>query len=105
VVSSYANFIPDWTYSLYQAAEVRDFNKMDVIFKKMSLLVDFVAKVTNTRPNIGVNAPAPMYLPVVKAAMDIVGLHGSLPRLPITGLTNEEKTELAGILKALKISC
>ena len=104
VVSSYANFIPDWSYSLYQAAEARDFNKMDTVFKKMSLLVDFVAKVTNTRPNIGVNAPAPMYLPVVKAAMDIVGLKGGELRLPITGLTNEEKTELAGILKTLKIS-
>ena len=45
-----------------------------------------------------------MYLPVVKAAMDIVGLHGGEPRLPVTVLTAEEKTQLAGILKSLKIS-
>jgi dihydrodipicolinate synthase/N-acetylneuraminate lyase len=45
-----------------------------------------------------------MYLPTVKAAMDIIGLNGGEPRLPITGLTANEKTELAGILKKLKIS-
>jgi 4-hydroxy-tetrahydrodipicolinate synthase len=104
VVSSYANFIPDWTYSLYQAAEDHNLVKMDKIFKKMSPLVDFVARITAVRPNIGVSNPAPMYLPVVKAAMDIMGLHGGEPRLPVTGLTAEEKAELTGILKSLKIS-
>ena len=104
VVSSYANFIPDWTYSLYQAAAACDFNKMDTIFKQMSPLVNFVAKVTNTTPGIGVSNPPPMYLPVVKAAIDIVGLQGGQPRLPLTGLTTAEKHELAGILKSLKIS-
>jgi 4-hydroxy-tetrahydrodipicolinate synthase len=104
VVSSYANFIPDWTYSLYQAAEARDFAKMDKILKKMSLLTDFVGRLTATRPGIGVDTPVPMYLPVVKAAIDIIGLKGSEPRLPITGLTAVEKTELAGILKTLKIT-
>jgi 4-hydroxy-tetrahydrodipicolinate synthase len=104
VVSSYANFVPDWTYSLYQAGEARDFNKMDAIFKKMSPLVDFVAKVTGTTPGIGVSNPPPMYLPVVKTVMDIVGLKGGQPRLPLTGLTAAQKYELADILKKLKIS-
>jgi dihydrodipicolinate synthase/N-acetylneuraminate lyase len=45
-----------------------------------------------------------MYLPTVKAAMDIIGLKGGEPRLPVTGLTPDEKAELAGILKKLKIS-
>jgi 4-hydroxy-tetrahydrodipicolinate synthase len=104
VVSSYANFIPDWTYSLYQAAEACDFTKMDKTLKKMSLLTDFVGRLTATRPGIGVDTPVPMYLPVVKAAMDIIELKGSEPRLPITGLTKDEKTELTGILKTLKIT-
>ncbi|MGA9696853.1 MAG: dihydrodipicolinate synthase family protein [Dehalococcoidales bacterium] len=104
VVSSYANFIPDWTYSLYQAAETRDFTKMDATFEKMSPLVDFVAKMTCTTPGIGVSNPPPMYLPAVKAAMDIVGLKGGQPRLPLTGLTPAQKHELAEILKTLKIS-
>jgi dihydrodipicolinate synthase/N-acetylneuraminate lyase len=39
----------------------------------------------------------------MKAAMDIIGLKGGELRLPITGLTNTEKAELAGILKALEI--
>ena len=66
---------------------------------------DFFNRLTATRAHIGVyNNPALMYLPTVKTAMDIIGLKGGEPRLPITGLTRTEKTELAGILKALKIS-
>jgi 4-hydroxy-tetrahydrodipicolinate synthase len=103
VVSSYANFIPEWTYALYQAAEAHNFAKMDELMKKKLLLIDFVGRITATRPGIGVGTPPQMYLPVVKAAMDIVGLKGTEPRLPLTGLTKDEKTELAGILKTLKI--
>jgi dihydrodipicolinate synthase/N-acetylneuraminate lyase len=77
---------------------------MDATFEKMSPLVDFVAKMTCTTPGIGVSNPPPMYLPAVKAAMDIVGLKGGQPRLPLTGLTPAQKHELAEILKTLKIS-
>jgi dihydrodipicolinate synthase/N-acetylneuraminate lyase len=65
---------------------------------------EFFNKITTKRPHIGVgdNFP-PMYLSIVKSAMNMVGLHGGEVRLPITGLTIEEKIELADILKTLKI--
>ena len=105
VVSSNANVMPEWTYALYQAAEAQDFTKMDEVFKKMAPFSNFIDRLTTTRAHIGVNTnTAPMYLPTVKAAMDIIGLKGGEPRLPVTGLTPDEKAELAGILKKLKIS-
>jgi dihydrodipicolinate synthase/N-acetylneuraminate lyase len=105
VVSSNANVMPEWTYALYQAAEAQDFTKMDEVFKKMAPFSNFIDRLTTTRAHIGINTnTAPMYLPTVKAAMDIIGLKGGEPRLPVTGLTPDEKAELAGILKKLKIS-
>jgi 4-hydroxy-tetrahydrodipicolinate synthase len=105
VVSSNANLMPEWTYSLYLAAKAHDFAEMDALMKKMAPFNDFFNRLTATMAHIGVyNNPALMYLPTVKAAMDIIGLKGGELRLPITGLTNTEKAELAGILKALKIS-
>jgi len=44
-----------------------------------------------------------MFIGVVKAAMDIVGLRGGEVRLPLVGLNKQEKAELATILKPLKI--
>jgi 4-hydroxy-tetrahydrodipicolinate synthase len=105
VVSSNANLMPEWTYALYQAAEAHDFAQMDTLMKKMAPFNDFFNSLTATRAHIGVhNNPALMFLPTVKAAMDIIGLKGGELRLPITGLTPEEKTELAGIIKKLKIT-
>lgn len=104
VVSSTANLFPEWTYSLYQAAEKHDFAQLDARFKQMSLYNDFVARLTASKPHIGAfDNAAPMYLPVIKTAMEIAGLKGGEPRLPITGLTREEKAELAVILKTLQI--
>jgi len=45
-----------------------------------------------------------MFIGVVKAAMDIVGLRGGEVRLPLVGLNKEEKAELASILKAMKLA-
>ena len=103
VVSTNANLIPDWTYSIYQAATARDFTKVDGLLKVMSPYTGFIDRITAKRPHIGIGGSAPMYLAVIKAAMDMAGLRGGEVRLPITGLTTEEKTELANILKTLKI--
>jgi 4-hydroxy-tetrahydrodipicolinate synthase len=104
LVSSGANFMPAWSYSIYQAAEARDFTKVDNLLDAMFVYREFFNKITTKRPHIGVgdNFP-PMYLSIVKSAMNMVGLHGGEVRLPITGLTIEEKIELADILKTLKI--
>jgi 4-hydroxy-tetrahydrodipicolinate synthase len=104
VVSSTANLMPEWTYSLFQAAEARDFVKLDETYRKLALYNDFVARLTAAHPHIGAyEYAAPMYLAVIKAGMEIAGLKSGEPRLPVTGLTKEEKSELAGILKTLKV--
>jgi 4-hydroxy-tetrahydrodipicolinate synthase len=103
LVSTNANLLPDWSYSIYQAALERDFTEVDRLMKTMSPYTSFIDRITSKRPHIGVNGPAPMFIPVTKAAMDMAGLRGGEVRLPITGLTAEEKDELSGILKSLKI--
>ena len=40
----------------------------------------------------------------LKAAMDIVGLRGGEPRLPLTALNKEEKAELRDLLKAIQLT-
>jgi len=44
-----------------------------------------------------------MYVSVVKAAMDVVGLRGGEIRLPLVGLNEEEKAEFRDVLRAMKI--
>jgi dihydrodipicolinate synthase/N-acetylneuraminate lyase len=103
-VTSGANFMPDWSYSIYQIAEARDFAKVDQLLNNMALYREFFDRITTKRPHIGIgNNAAPMYLSIVKHAMDMVGLRGGEVRLPITGLTTEEKVELEIVLKKLNI--
>jgi 4-hydroxy-tetrahydrodipicolinate synthase len=103
-VTSGANFMPDWSYSIYQTTEARDFTKVDQLLNNMALYREFFDRITSKRPHIGIgDNTAPMYLSIVKYAMDMVGLRGGEVRLPITGLTTEEKVELEIVLKKLKI--
>jgi dihydrodipicolinate synthase/N-acetylneuraminate lyase len=44
-----------------------------------------------------------MGVAVMKAAMDIVGLRGGEVRLPLVGLSNEEKAELKDVLRTMKV--
>ena len=100
-----ANFCVDLAYSLYEAAVARDFSKLTEIEDSKAPLYSFALKVVaNHSPHTGVGIQGVnMEIGVLKAAMDIVGLRGGEVRLPLVGLTEEEKTELRGILKAMKI--
>ena len=40
---------------------------------------------------------------MLKASMDILGLRGGEVRLPLVGLNDEEKAELRGVLRAMKL--
>jgi dihydrodipicolinate synthase/N-acetylneuraminate lyase len=44
-----------------------------------------------------------MQFAIVKAAMDLIGLVGGEPRLPLTPITDAEKEELRGVLKKLNL--
>ena len=64
----------------------------------------FVSSTANHSPHTGIpEAGGNIYVGVEKAAMDIVGLRGGEVRLPLVGLSEEEKAEFRSILKTMKI--
>jgi len=103
-ITSFANYAPELSYSVYEAAMARDFNKLTGIVNSIAPHFEFIGKVTaNHGPGTGVTGNAVMYISVVKAAMDILGLRGGELSLPLVGLNEEEKTELGSILRAMKL--
>lgn len=104
-ISIMANYNTDIPYSIYEMAMAGDFKKASKIVESIAPLSSFSAKVTaNHGPSTGIlGASVVMYPSVGKAAMDIVGLRGGPPRLPMVDLTTEEKAELRSILKDIKI--
>ncbi len=104
-INAAANFAPYRAYSLYEATVVRDFNKVAEIINSMAPYYSFVDKVTaNHSPHTGVGARGGnIYIGVMKASMDIIGLRGGEVRLPLVGLNEEEKDELRDVLRTMKI--
>jgi len=102
-VSGNANFAPDLSYSVYEAAAAGDFSKVADIVNSMAPYDSFMDKVTaNHGPHTGIGeAGGNMYISVIKAAMDIVGLRGGEVRLPVVGLNEEEKAELRDVLRTM----
>ncbi len=108
-VSSMANFMPELSYLIYEAAVARDFDKLCEIIISLEPFFSFRRRVEqNHGPHTGAPGTAggtggSMVVGTNKAAMDILGLRGGEPRLPLVGLNKEEKAELSSILRALKI--
>jgi 4-hydroxy-tetrahydrodipicolinate synthase len=104
-ISSIPNFAPDLSYSVYKSAAARDFDKVAEIINSMHPYYSFMSKVTaNHGPHTGVGREGgSMFIAVVKAAMDIVGLRGGEVRLPLVGLNEEEKASLRDVLGTMKI--
>jgi 4-hydroxy-tetrahydrodipicolinate synthase len=107
-ISTVPNFAPDISYSVYQAAANKDFDKLTRLIDFLAPYRAFITKVTkNHGPHAGVAGPDAnqgyMYIAVAKSAMDIIGLNGRDVRLPLVGLTNDEKVELKEVLKAIKV--
>jgi len=102
-VSGNANFMPDLSYSLYKAAAAGDFSEVTDIVNSMVPYDSFMDKVTaNHGPYTGIGeAGGNMYISVIKAAMDIVGLRGGEVRLPLVGLNEEEKADLRDVLRTI----
>ncbi len=102
-ISSLVNFVPDLSYSVYKAAVAKDFDKVTEIVDSLALLSSFGGKVAGARPHTGVREGGSMYVSVIKAAMDIIGLSGGEVRLPLVDLNEEEKDELRDLLRAMKL--
>ena len=106
-VSSAANFMPDLSYSIYEAAAARDFDKLRELVSIIEPFFSFTGRVTqNHGPHTGIPGAGDaytgyMYIGVVKAAMDIMGLSGGKVRLPLVDINEKEKDELRDILKAM----
>ena len=104
-VSGNANFAPDVSYSVYEAGVAKDFNKVGEITNSMAPYSSFVDKVAeNHSPHTGVGVTGgSMGISVIKASMDIVSLRGGEVRLPLVGLSKQQKDELRDILRTMKI--
>ncbi len=103
LVSSNANAFPLWSYAVYQEAMSKNYPAMDEMINRLNPFNEFIGKISARRPHSGVTVGAPLFISVVKAAMDFMGLRGGEVRLPLLGITEEEKKELAGIINKLQI--
>ena len=104
-VTGVANFAPDLPYSIYEAAVAKDYDKVAELISSTAPYSRFGAKVVaNHGPHTGVGLTGgSMFLAVLKASMDIIGLRGGEVRLPLVGLNEGEKAELRDVLRAMKI--
>jgi 4-hydroxy-tetrahydrodipicolinate synthase len=116
-VSFLANFAPDLSYSVYEAAMRGDFDTADEISKRFSPFfkdsevvsamapgTSFTARLSASHgPSAGLKGGASMQFAAMKAAMDMVGLRGGEVRLPLLGITEAERSELKGILTIMGI--
>ena len=93
-VISMANYFPDLTHELYLLGKEKNMEEGAKLHLRLS---DLNKKISGTYGVAG-----------VKAAMDLVGLAGGVPRKPLIGLTEDQKKKLkedlkeAGLLKGDK---
>ena len=104
-VTGVANFAPDLPYSVYEAAVAKDYDKVAELISSTVPYSRFGAKVgANHGPHTGVGlAGESMFFAVLKASMDITGLRGGEVRLPLVGLSKEEKDELRSVLRTMGV--
>lgn len=108
-VSSMANFAPELAYSVYEAAAARNFDRLVERIECLATYNSFIEKVsvnhgppTNV-PGVAVFTAGSMYIAVIKAAMDIIGLRGGNVRSPLVDLSEVERNELRDVLKNMKV--
>jgi 4-hydroxy-tetrahydrodipicolinate synthase len=109
-ISVIANFAPEISYSVYQSLAHGELEKAAEICKtRVEPFNAFIGRLQEKHgPHTGFHqtwggVEGFMYIGAVKAAMDLVGLRGGKPRLPLLGLSREERAELKDVLKAMKV--
>jgi 4-hydroxy-tetrahydrodipicolinate synthase len=117
-VSFIANFAPELAYEMYTLAMKKQYDKLEEFakiftpfFKDASVICNlptdssFLVKVSRQHGRSATisGGGASMQFAIVKEAMNIIGLNGGVPRLPLTSLTSEEKEELGDIIKKMGI--
>jgi 4-hydroxy-tetrahydrodipicolinate synthase len=102
-ISGYANFMPEFSLELLKAGLEMDVKKLNQLFLKLDPYEDFIAKMAVKYGPSTTILPYPylssyMVFGVMKASMDLLGLHGEHTRLPLLDIGEEDKKELQGIL-------
>ncbi|MFC1992301.1 dihydrodipicolinate synthase family protein [Chloroflexota bacterium] len=93
-VTNGANWYPDISLELHEAAQRRDLPAVDKIRRRLDPFRAMLLRIQKIRHE--------SFLAVVKEPMDMIeGLSGGMVRLPLTPLTNDERTELREILKGM----
>ena len=102
-VSGYANFAPEFCVDLLKSGISGEYAKLRDLLEKMRPLEEFVAQMnTKYGPTTSI-LPYPyvdMYMVygVIKATMDMLGLHGGHMRLPLVDIDEEDKKKLQEII-------
>lgn len=104
-VSWTANFAPDYSLALLDAADANDFARVRDIISKTGRLYEFVGTCTQHRGRdpwvLPGFASGHIYVGIMKAAMEMMGLAGGPVRGPGDDLTEAERQELQGIMKEI----
>ncbi|MEM2895979.1 MAG: dihydrodipicolinate synthase family protein [Candidatus Bathyarchaeia archaeon] len=108
-ISALANYAPEISLQLYESVEKGDFYQARKIVDRLEPLLEFERRVavshgpsTTILPTGFVSSY--MWIGVMKEAMNIVGLKGGKPRLPLSSLTKDEKRELESVLEKIGIA-
>jgi 4-hydroxy-tetrahydrodipicolinate synthase len=87
-VTGEACILPKTCVAIYEAEEKKDYEKAKEILKKASSLFNYLLEGDHIAD----------YIVRVKAAMNIVGLPGGIPRLPLLPADDTEKNQLKRLL-------
>lgn len=93
LTSGIANFIPEFPLYLHELLMKKEFTAALEIVKKIAPIQELRARMNSTKS-----------IPVIKAALDLLGMSGGSVRLPLLPLSFNEKIELKKILIDLGIT-
>ena len=105
-VSGYANFMPEYSLEVLKAGVAKDFEKLGKLMKRLDPLEEFIAEM-NSKYGPSTSVMPPPYIEgymvysVIKTAMNFLGLRGGCVRLPLTELSEEDRSRLKEVLKLM----
>lgn len=111
-VSSIANFAPDLSYKLYEAGKNYDVKGVRNVMNTFEPWFKFVGKVAAfhgpdtgiaSKPGGSIYGEGNVRFAAIKEAVSAIGLHGGTVRLPLVGITDQERAELKTVLKEMKL--
>jgi 4-hydroxy-tetrahydrodipicolinate synthase len=104
-VSWTSNFAPEYSLALLDAADAEDFGRVRDIIAKTGRLYEFVGTCAQHRGRdpwvLPGYASGHIYVGIMKAAMEMIGLAGGPVRGPGDDLTREEREELRQLLSEI----